>query len=233
MGFVDALEERGLRVLALDLPGHGESEGTLSSLRHFAEAIEEAGRVFGPFAGVVAHSFGCAATTLALHHDFEARAVVYIAPPGRFSSFFDRVAASLGVSQEVQDRFIQIAERWLGIAFADVEPWKLALEQNEPLLVLHDPADDEVPFSEGEELAAAWPGARFEPTSGLGHYRILKDRRVIAAAADFLSASRGGPPCPPAPQRPRPSNTGGHRGPPLRESPTPDVIRSDIGRDFS
>lgn len=189
--FVDTLQERGLRVLALDLPAHGESEGSLSSLRHFADAIEEAGRVFGPFAGIVAHSFGCAATTLALTHELEAARVVYVAPPARFSSFFDRVAQSLGVSQDVERRFIEIAERWLGIRFDDVEPLKLAALQTTPLLVLHDPADDEVPYAEGEELAAAWPGARFEPTSGLGHYRILRDRRVIAAAAEFLSPGKG------------------------------------------
>ena len=35
-------------------------------------------------------------------------------------------------------------------------------------------------------LARAWPGARLHLTSGLGHGRILRDRGVAQAAADFL-----------------------------------------------
>ena len=35
-------------------------------------------------------------------------------------------------------------------------------------------------------IADAWPGARFMKTSGLGHGRILRDQRVVAAAVGFI-----------------------------------------------
>jgi pimeloyl-ACP methyl ester carboxylesterase len=184
--FLSPLEDRGFRVLALDLPAHGDSSGSEASIRHFAEAIEEAARVFGPFSGIVAHSFGCAATTYALARGLEVDRVVFLAPPAAFATFFRRVATGLGISEAVERRFTEIAEDWLSLKFADVEPIRLARAQEVPLLVLHDAGDDEVPFEEGEALAQAWPGARFEPTQGLGHYRVLRDHRVTRAAATFL-----------------------------------------------
>jgi hypothetical protein len=35
-------------------------------------------------------------------------------------------------------------------------------------------------------IAAAWPGAHFMKTSGLGHRRILRDAQTVAAAVDFI-----------------------------------------------
>ena len=183
---IDPLEDRGFRSLALDLPAHGDSSGSVASIRHFAEAIEEAARVFGPFAGVVAHSFGCAATTYALARGLEARRVVYLAPPAAFETFFGRVATGLGISDDVKRRFTEISEDWLALKFADVEPLRLARGQDAPLLIVHDHGDDEVPFEEGQALANAWPGARLEATTGLGHYRLMRDRRVATAVGDFL-----------------------------------------------
>jgi len=57
-----------------------------------------------------------------------------------------------------------------------------------PLLVLHDREDGEVPFADGDAIAAAWPGASIEPTEGLGHRRILRAPHVLARAVEFVSA---------------------------------------------
>jgi pimeloyl-ACP methyl ester carboxylesterase len=57
----------------------------------------------------------------------------------------------------------------------------------QPLLVLHDPADREVPFAHGADVAAAWPGARLVPLRDLGHNRPLGDPATIAAAVGFMS----------------------------------------------
>jgi len=55
-----------------------------------------------------------------------------------------------------------------------------------PALIIHDEDDVSVPWQQGRMIAAAWPGARFMKTSGLGHGRILRDRQVIAAAVEFI-----------------------------------------------
>ena len=56
----------GFRVGALDLPGHGESSGSVSSLIHFASALVQSAALFRPVHGLVAHSFGAAASTASM-----------------------------------------------------------------------------------------------------------------------------------------------------------------------
>jgi pimeloyl-ACP methyl ester carboxylesterase len=188
--YVDSLTDRGHRVIALDLPAHGDSPGSRTSIRHFAAAIRRIGELQGPFDAVVAHSFGGAATTLALEAGFVARRLVFIAPPSRFDSFVWRLVEGLGLDEVVETRFRRLAEAWVGLRFEEIEPRRLARHQDAELLVVHDRGDDEVLFEEGEELAARWPGARLEATEGLGHYRILRDERVVARAIEFVV---GGP----------------------------------------
>jgi hypothetical protein len=60
------------------------------------------------------------------------------------------------------------------------------------MLVFHDGRDGKIPFRDGEEIVRAWPNAELVQTRGLGHHRILRDRRVIAHAVAFL----GNAPCP-------------------------------------
>lgn len=186
--FVEPLVARGFRAVALDLPAHGDSAGRRASIRHFAAAILDAATSLGPLAGVVAHSFGGAATTLALERGLAVRAAVYLAPPSRFASFFSRVSEGLALDPRVRRRLEVLAEEWVGLRFAEVEPCRLAPRRTTPLLVVHDRGDDEVLFAEGAELASLWPGARFHPTAGLGHYRLLRDPAVIAESVGFLAA---------------------------------------------
>ena len=186
--FVAPLVERRFRVVALDLPAHGESAGRRASVRHFAEAILDAAATFGPFAGVVAHSLGGAAATLALDGGLVTRAAVFLAPPSRFDTFVERFSAALGLGERVRRGLLRRAEDWVGRRFDEIEPRSLAHHQDAPLLVVHDRGDDEVVFEEGSELARRWPGAELRPTTGLGHYRILRDRETIRASIDFLAS---------------------------------------------
>jgi hypothetical protein len=79
------------------------------------------------------------------------------------------------------------SERWLGASWDDFDIPALARAQKAPLLVVHDRDDDEVPWSDGAAIAAAWPGARLVTTEGLGHRRVLRDPRVVELAVSFVS----------------------------------------------
>jgi pimeloyl-ACP methyl ester carboxylesterase len=60
----------------------------------------------------------------------------------------------------------------------------------QPLLVIHDRSDREVPYADGMRHARAWPRGRMLETVGLGHRRLLADTTVIDAVADFLAGDR-------------------------------------------
>lgn len=177
----------GFRAVALDLPGHGESAGSVSSLVHFAAALERAAALFRPLHGLVAHSFGAAAGTYAMSRGLAVGRAVFFAPPARFDSFWARFRAGVGVPDAVWRRMVSEAEEWLDVRFDAIAPADLAPRMTAPLLVLHDAGDREMHVSEGAELAGRWPGAAFERSEGLGHLRILRDARCVARAVGFLA----------------------------------------------
>ena len=57
----------------------------------------------------------------------------------------------------------------------------------EKVLVLHDEYDEIVPFGEGKQIVADWPGAVLHATRGLGHNRILRDAAVVQSVVGFIS----------------------------------------------
>ena len=185
---VDPAVAAGFRAVAIDLPGHGESEGSLSSLVHFASALRSAGARFGPVRGIAAHSFGAAGTAYAISSGLAVERAVFFAPPLSFESFWFRFREGVGLSRPVMDRMLREAEEWLEVRFDGIAPADVAPRMTTPLLVLHDPEDREVPYEEGAELARRWPGAELRPTPGLGHLRILRDGGCVAAAVGFLGS---------------------------------------------
>src|SRR5688572_6659062 len=80
--FVEPLERAGLRVVAFDGPGHGDSPARLGSLVTQARAVAALARALGPIEAVVAHSVGGAAALLATRSaGVCARRYALIAPP--------------------------------------------------------------------------------------------------------------------------------------------------------
>src|SRR5207245_11706281 len=67
------------------------------------------------------------------------------------------------------------------------DPLRLAPSQRARTLVLHDPADREVPLADAQALARAWPGARLELLEGAGHTGALRHPDVISRAVGFVT----------------------------------------------
>jgi pimeloyl-ACP methyl ester carboxylesterase len=183
---VDPAVAAGFRVVAVDLPGHGDSAGRVSSLVHGASALARVAALFGPVRCLIAHSFGAAVSTYALSRGLAVERAVFFAPPARFETFWQRFRMGVGVSDLVMERMLHRAEEWLDVRFAGISPVDLAPRMETPLLVLHDPEDREMPFGEGADLAASWPGAVLRRAEGLGHLRILRDPGCVAEAVSFL-----------------------------------------------
>jgi pimeloyl-ACP methyl ester carboxylesterase len=186
--FVRPLVDSGHSVITFDAPGHGASSGKRSSLPHFAYAVRGVAAATAPPHAIIAHSLGCAATTLALRDGLTAQRLVFISPPLNPSDYVNRFGEILGVSEPVLDRMkLRIEERFLR-KWSDYSLEQTAREMTAPLLVVHDRDDAETFHSEGEALAKAWPEARMISTQGLGHRRILRDESVIEAATRFVTS---------------------------------------------
>ena len=185
-GLVPPLLRAGYYVAAPDLPAHGASAGTHTNVRAMADALLRLGRRVGPVHAVIAHSLGAAASVIALAEGLGASRAVLIAPPADLPRYARQFARAVGLSPRSTSGLVTR----LAVALGGRESFdllRLAPSQTARTLVLHDPADREVPLADAQGLARAWPGARLEMLEGAGHTRALRHPDVISRAVGFVT----------------------------------------------
>ena len=188
-----ALVAAGNRVIAFDAPAHGRSAGSRTNVIEITGVILELDRIHGPFAAVVAHSFGGLCTVQAMRRGLRVKRLVCISAPSHFDFTLASYGRMLNLPNKVVARLSTLVEEQFG---ADIwsrmsmhtEPGEISV----PALIIHDEDDMIVAVTEGECVAAAWPRARLLKTNGLGHRRILADEMVIAEVSRFINSSQAG-----------------------------------------
>lgn len=194
--FAEPLVAQGFQVVTFDAPSHGRNKGSRTSLPDVAGAVRAVLESIAGVEGIIAHSFGAAAVTLALdarrrEHLPTPNRLVFVAPAGSFDALKAHMVNMTGFTPEVVGRMQRRIESRYGMRWRDVEPLALAPEQDQLLRVFHDEDDLELPWSHSRELVERWPSAVFHLTQGLGHQRILRDDKVIAESVAFLASGEG------------------------------------------
>jgi pimeloyl-ACP methyl ester carboxylesterase len=191
-GVIESLTDVGFRVVALDLPGHGNSAGRRLNMASAVRAVHEADQWFGPFAAVVGHSFGGAIAANAIVGSIEgvprvrAERLVMVSAPNSMPAIFRDFGRFLNLGTRTQTA---LAARVLQLAGHPLDDFVVARQLAEhpvPALVIHAPDDKEVSAKEAEALAGAGEHVRLVWTPGLGHRRILADRGVADRIVEFL-----------------------------------------------
>ena len=187
--WVQPLLEAGYRVVALDGPAHGASSGRQATLTSFGGAVQTVVDTVGEVRAIVAHSFGAASVAGLPVRPAGAPLprLVLLSTPVSPRVVASRFADFLNLSNDIVDRFATHIQQTTGrtadsFAAAATGP-SIGAEQ---VLVLHDEDDEIIPYAEGQEIAAAWPGAVLHATRGLGHNRILRNADVIQIAVAFI-----------------------------------------------
>lgn len=189
---VEPLTSAGFKVVGFDWPGHGDSAGDASSLLHASRVLSSLQQLFGPFHGVVAHSFGAAATIVASTRGLEAGRLVFHAPVARLDGYINQYSTAFGFSSRQRTAFVDACEAWLEAPFAKFEPISLAPKVERPALVIHSDDDREVELADVEVLSRAL-GAELHTKTSLGHRKSLRDADCIRETVEFLTAeSRAG-----------------------------------------
>lgn len=184
--FVEPLVASGFSVVAFDAPGHGASDGRMSSMPQFARALAAIAVEAGSLYGIVAHSMGGSATTLAMAGGLQVERAVFIAPAADPARFAEDFAKLLAVGPVALATMRQRSEARLRFRWDDLNVPRLAAGLKVPLLVFHDREDVTVPYDDGAAIASAWQGAELVTTTGLGHRDIVRDREVVARTVAFL-----------------------------------------------
>jgi pimeloyl-ACP methyl ester carboxylesterase len=186
-----ALANAGFQVVLFDAPGHGASHGRQASLPQFAGALRAVAATVGPVYGLVGHSLGGAAVSLAMGNGLRAERAVLLAPPADVVLFSHAFAEHLGLPMRVHDTMRRNLEHRLQIRWEELHIPTLARGLTAPVLIVHDRDDHDVPYAHGQEIANAWPGAELLTTTGLGHRSVVRDPEVIRRAVAFLGEGRG------------------------------------------
>lgn len=181
-----ALVNSGFRVVGYDHPAHGASPGKRTSLLEVSETLLEVTRQTGPLHAAVGHSLGGAAIAVALSRGLSLERAVLIAPFSASPDFVARFAEMVNLPAAARDRMIQNIESRFQMRFQDLYIPSLVSKLTVPALIIHDREDLDIPFSEGEAIAKAWPGAEMVEAEGVGHHAIMRDEEVAARVARFL-----------------------------------------------
>lgn len=191
--FVAPLLEAGCRVIAVDLPGHGETPGKQTNILECAAVLQSLEGRYGPLHAVITHSFGGMVLGYALRQGVQVQRVVMISAPSDVEFLIDSFAATLSfhpaVTADLWRRLDQRFETGFNERISTVRNFA---GRTLPGLVIHDAQDSSVPLTEGERIAAAWSGAAFMRTDGLGHGRILRDSTVVQAVTGFITQPAAG-----------------------------------------
>ncbi|MHB0951908.1 MAG: alpha/beta hydrolase [Allorhizobium sp.] len=189
------IHQGGAEVILIDLPGHGRSSGRLLNMRIAAEAIAAAQGHFGPFDGVVGHSFGGASVMTAAGGIFADVAAldpgtfVLIGAPSEIQGIFNGFAEHLKLTIPVRRALIAHAERVLGRTVDAFDTVPIAQRLARPVLVIHAEDDKEVSVDHARRFLGENSPARVLWANGYGHRRIVSAPDVISHVARFLMES--------------------------------------------
>lgn len=185
--FAKPLVEAGYRVISFDAPAHGKSSGKQTNLFEVADVIVALQKHYGHFDAVITHSFGGPCTAIALQRGLKTKRLVSISPPATTTGLVSKFLNILNIPEKAGKNMVQRIEATFGKNIWDEISMINSIKGiTIPGLLIHDSNDEMIPWQEGYAIANAWPNASFTKTSGLGHRRILRNRKVIESAVRFI-----------------------------------------------
>lgn len=185
----ERLQAAGYRAVLFDFPAHGRSAGRRTNMLEWLRMIRAVAAAVGPVHALAGHSFGAAALAIALaEHEMDVRGAVLLAPAIGPGLFVDRFTGMIGLPADRAEGMMRHITETIGREPRSLDARWAATHLHVPALLVHDPADREVPWSHAQSIADAWPGSRLLAAEGLGHRRLLHDERILATVTDFIHA---------------------------------------------
>ena len=185
--FVGPLQAAGLRAVAVDLPGHGDSGRRGCDVTRMASALRILAADTGDVAGVIGHALGALAAVYALAEGLRARRAVLMGCPAGMEVLLRLFTEEAGLSQAARER---LTARLVGRLHRPLDSLEADLFKPRveiPTLVVHDQEDRQIPCLEAQRLVRDWPSARLWLTRGLGHRGLLQAPEVIARTSAYMA----------------------------------------------
>ena len=185
------MRAQGMRPILIEMPAHGRSKGTQSSLPQFARALEYVAAKLKqdgkPLHTVVAHSLAANASAYAAGRGLATDRLVLVAPPASPFEYTRLFANVFRLSERTRAGMQKQVEASEGILMRQFEPDAVGPRIKQAVFVVHDRKDSIDVFADGLAYQQAIGGATILPTEDLGHRRILKDENTLQAIVNFIA----------------------------------------------
>lgn len=189
VALAQSLAGQGLRPVIVEMPGHGRSAGSESTLPQFTRAIDYVTarlRQQGHSVRVlVAHSLGATAAAFVAGRGLPIERLVLLAPAASPPAYTHLFAKVFGLSEATRSAMQKRIEAREGLLMPQFEADAVGPRVRVPTLIAHDRHDSINTFADGQAYAQAIANARLVATEGLGHRKILKDAQVRGQVAIF------------------------------------------------
>ena len=184
----EALKENGYGIVSFDAPAHGKAEGRWSMMPFFISAIHYLEKEYGPFEALIGHSLGGMSSLKAISDGIQTKKLVIIGTANSVTKITRDFAQNMKMNEEVARRMKSYFDKKFGQDMDDYSGTRSADGVHIPTLVIHDKTDVDVEISSAYEIDKALENSELYITEGLGHRRILGDRKVINKIVEFISA---------------------------------------------
>ena len=182
----DKILENRMMTISFDAPAHGLSKGKTTNFPEYVAAINYINEIYGPFEAVIGHSFGGITSMAALVENPFTKKSIVIGIDYSINDVIDNFAKKLQLKQTVANKIKKHLTKIFKKDIESVSPSETAKKTTISTLVLHDTQDKDVDVSNAYKIRQNLVNGELLVTNGLGHRRILRDKKVIDRIIDFI-----------------------------------------------
>lgn len=192
---IRSLHQEGYAVYALDFPAHGEAKGLRLPWTDAVKILRQTLNKFGPFYGVIGHSFGGSMLLNTLNLamqlpewqlDSEPQKVVLIASPTRMRTPATKLARWLGLNASSYLTFFDFVRQNSSPSIDLLNFRHFTTRSTVPVLCIHGSEDKTILPIESILFCQRYPHASLTLLPDLDHVDVLIDKRVETVVSHFM-----------------------------------------------
>jgi hypothetical protein len=182
-----------IEIIAFDAPGNGSSEGELSNLLLFVQAVKAIVLHYGAPDIMIGHSLGAMANIIALRETkLTPSLLISLTPLVRLKENFEASMGTLNIPQASQIAFLESFEAKFGVPASHftLDNWYEFDDQLNHWL-FYDSADAISPYAYLKEFLANHSPIKVKDYKGVGHDKAIKSPVIISDVVELVNTVFG------------------------------------------
>lgn len=187
--FISPLVKVGYKVIGIDAPAHGDSEGKESSVILYEKSLQALYQKYGKAHAYIGHSLGGAVGLFAMKNGIPFDKYVSISAPSIADLILHEAFDKIGATEKSIEAMCTLIEERVGAPFTEfTAAYWATFAPDIPYLIIHDVGDKEASIEHFNRLSSLLPNPQTHKTEGLGHVRILRDKEIVKEVVKFIKA---------------------------------------------